>query len=53
MKLGNTALSMVQTLPLESSKDPTPSLVRVHQGVLKRSMKNESSRKAIKRYCPR
>ena len=40
MKLGNTAPSMVQALLLEYSKDPTPSLVRVQQGVLKRSMKN-------------
>ena len=40
MTLGNTAPSIVQALPLESSKDPIPSLVIVQQGVLKRSMKN-------------
>ena len=40
MTLGNTTPSMVQALPLETSKNPTPSLVRVEQGVLERSMKN-------------
>ena len=41
MTLGNTTPFMVQALLLEKkSKDFTPSLMRVQQGVLKRSMKN-------------